>query len=221
VNMTPTSEIQALERIARKYKREGYELVISPSPSELPKQLRNFEIDIIARRGAETVVVEVKRKRSDKVPAEIQSLAELVNALPHHRFDFVAIPRETIPAREEWLDLTALSERVEEASQCWRQGHSEAAIMLLWSATEGALRFIADRQHLGLSTRGPQTMVKTLYSQGVIDKYEYEILEQAGRLRNLAVHGFKARPDEGLISRWQRVAMNLLSRAAAGRRDRP
>jgi hypothetical protein len=213
VKMTPTSERQALERIARRYRSEGYEVLISPSPAERPEPLRDFHIDLIARRPDETVIVEVKDARSDKMTPQIASLAELVNSIPHHRFDFVAIQREAGLAREEWLDATALRERVEEAGLVFQRELPEAAIMLLWSATEGILRLLADREHLTLSSRGPQTMVKTLYSQGVIDKDEYEILEQAGRLRNVAVHGFRIRSlGENTFRQWRLVVAKLLDR---------
>jgi uncharacterized protein YutE (UPF0331/DUF86 family) len=213
VNITPTSERQALERIARKYEKEGYKVQISPSPSELPEQLKTFEIDLMARRGDETVIVEVKSARSEKMPVEIARLAELVNSIPHHRFDFVAVQRESTLGRDEWLDPIALRTRIEEADQVFQRGQFEASIMLLWSATEGILRLLAGREHLTLSSRGPQTMVKTLYSQGILDKGQYEVLEQAGRLRNLAVHGFKVQPvDDHVFQLWRHTIASLLLR---------
>lgn len=56
-------------------------------------------------------------------------------------------------------------------------------------------------------------MVKTLYSKGVIEKLDYEILEQAARLKNLAVHGLKIPPiDGGLMQQWRLIVVNLLYR---------
>jgi hypothetical protein len=205
-------EKQTLERIAKQYRKEGYEVSLSPSSADLPEPLRDFQIDLLARKGEETVVVEIKMARTEKPSPEIERLAEAVSRIPNYRFDFVAVQRQPIIGREQWLDSVSLSVRLQESDRLFAQGYVDASILLLWSVTEGILRLLADRHRLGLSSRGPQTMVKTLYSQGLIDKVDADILEQAGQLRNLSVHGYRIEPvGDAIFARWQEVNRRLLA----------
>lgn len=53
----------AIQALAARYRQEGFEVVAEPSASELPDALRPFRPDLLARRGDETVMVEIKTRR--------------------------------------------------------------------------------------------------------------------------------------------------------------
>ena len=63
--------------------------------------------------------------------------------------------------------------------------------MLLWSATEGALRLLTDREDVELESLVPGCLVTSLYSLGLLGREQYQTLDKAMRLRNDAAHGFQ------------------------------
>src|SRR5438552_1761141 len=59
------TEEQALHQIAQKYRDEGYTVLLRPMGENRPEFAKDLEIDMIAHKGDQHVVVEVKRKRKD------------------------------------------------------------------------------------------------------------------------------------------------------------
>ena len=51
---------QQLQEIAAEYESRGYDVLVEPSPEELPEFLTGFHPDLVARGPNESVVVEVK-----------------------------------------------------------------------------------------------------------------------------------------------------------------
>jgi len=64
--MTPLNsnerERQRLISVASEYERQGYEVKLQPSRTDLPAFLAGFEPDLIATGKGETVVVQVKKR---------------------------------------------------------------------------------------------------------------------------------------------------------------
>ena len=54
-----TAERAELERVADAYRARGYQVVVSPSPTELPDFARDYPPDIVARGENDSVLVEV------------------------------------------------------------------------------------------------------------------------------------------------------------------
>src|SRR4051812_40195746 len=53
-----------LGRIAKQYENEGYTVTVHPKGDQVPPFAAGLQLDIIAMRGEEAVVVEVKPRRS-------------------------------------------------------------------------------------------------------------------------------------------------------------
>src|SRR5262249_48061786 len=66
-----------------------------------------------------------------------------------------------------------------------------AGFLLLWSATEGALRHAAARRDI-VPDRDPRRLIRQLTSQGLITQSELQMLERCLSARNQAAHGFVA-----------------------------
>src|SRR4051794_3094551 len=82
-------ETKYLGIVAEQYRSEGYEVVVRPGRDQLPESLAGFALDLIARRGKETVAVEVKRR--DQL-YDVGEHSELVRALPDWNYDLVVLP---------------------------------------------------------------------------------------------------------------------------------
>lgn len=76
---TPTiAEQQRARAVAEDYRRRGYDVVEEPSLESLPDFLAGYQPDLIARRGKETVVVEVKSRKSLADEPQVRELARLL-----------------------------------------------------------------------------------------------------------------------------------------------
>src|SRR5438552_1802201 len=53
------TEREALELAAEQYRKEGYAIVVCPGRAELPEALAGRDVDLLARKGQETVAVQV------------------------------------------------------------------------------------------------------------------------------------------------------------------
>jgi hypothetical protein len=90
------------------------------------------------------------------------------------------------------------------------RGHVVAALLLLWSATEGTLRLLAAREKVELESPAPGYMTKRLYTLGVLGRDQYRILDEAVRLRNQAAHGFQVSVTQQDLARVAAIARELL-----------
>ena len=74
---------EAPERVAQRYRDEGYQVIVRPFGEQIPPFLAGFQPDLIAIRGNEGVIVEIKINRMDlSSDHQISRLAEIVKLVP-------------------------------------------------------------------------------------------------------------------------------------------
>ena len=74
-----TGEREAINQYADWYARQGYQVSVDLRPRQLPELLRTLASDMIARRGGENVVVQIKTSP----PASLEAIQRLARALEH------------------------------------------------------------------------------------------------------------------------------------------
>src|SRR5262249_13924890 len=85
-----------LKRVASVYTDQGYQVVIHPRPEDLPPFARDFTVEIVGRRGAEGVLVAVKKDRAEMAAdTDLPRYAEVIAAQPGWRFDFAILEGES------------------------------------------------------------------------------------------------------------------------------
>jgi uncharacterized protein YutE (UPF0331/DUF86 family) len=193
---TPTANIERerLIRLAEEYRGRGYEISFHPNPEDLPDFLKNYRPDMIARRGDEAVVIEVKSRSSLNSSTQyLRNLAQVVEQYPGWRFELVMTNPEDAEysqSAEGSLQEAEIESRLQVARQLATQ-HLESAILYSWSLVEATLRLVAENEGLSLQRFDPLYLVKQLATEGVISKSEYQLLMNALSLRNSIAHGFK------------------------------
>jgi len=55
-----TDKEQRLELLAREYQRRGYEAILHPTADDLPQALKGFAVGLLAFKGAELIVADVR-----------------------------------------------------------------------------------------------------------------------------------------------------------------
>lgn len=194
---TPVANIERerLLELAEEYRRKGYEVVFHPTLEDLPDFLKNYRPDMIARRGEEAVVIEVKSRSSLQSDSTqyLRNLAQAIEKRPGWRFELVmANPEEVIysPKAEGSLQKHEIESRLQVARQLTIQ-HPESAILYAWSLVEATLRLVAEKEGLNLQRSDSLYLVKQLALEGVISKAEYQLLMNGLSLCNAIAHGFK------------------------------
>lgn len=200
--LTEDREQRRIQEAVRDYERQGYQVVLHPNGSELPDFLAGFEPDIIARRGDEAVVVEVKAREALSTSDELSALGAAIAAAPGWRLDlWLANSRSTWPVGADAKELTDREIRdrttiirsllAGQQSAASRSLLADAAMLLAWATAEAALRNLADHEGIKLQQRNqPGVILKQLFALGRLTRSEYDSFQRALDLRNRIVHGY-------------------------------
>lgn len=162
-------EMEALERIAKQYRDEGYDVIIHPRGDQMPPFAAGFELDLIATRGNEGVVAEIRTNRFDLArDPQITRLAQIVNAQPRWRLDVVVLEAETPieraaqegsePSDEELAQILKAAEELAD------QGYSPYACVVAWGGLEAAMRRVRNGAELYGRTTPTEFMRTSLQS---------------------------------------------------------
>ena len=182
-----------LEAVAEQYRADGYEVILQPKPSELPDFLQRHAIDMIARRGDQQVVVEVKRRNDLRSEHQLAYLAGEVNSRPNWRFDLIVAngspwPDEVMGETTE-PDHERIHSMTDTAQRLLEQGEIEASCLVAGSAVEAALRDLAKRYGIALERMTLTYIVNALATEGILTSAEFQSISDAIRIRNAVAHG--------------------------------
>jgi len=209
-------ERRRLASVASEYEQKGYEVKLHPTAGDLPEFLVGLEPDLIATANGESVVVEVKARNEFQNEPTVAAIEAALRNRPGWRFELIIDGSGSEDAH--LLGAPQIGTSLEEANELEQRGHVVAALLLLWSATEGILRLLAARENVELESPAPGYMTKRLYTLGLLGRDQYRILDEAVRLRNQAAHGFQVsvtRLDLANVSRIARELLNELESKAA------
>jgi hypothetical protein len=193
--MNPDS---ALQRVAQRYRSAGYDVIVRPQGEAVPSFARDLEPDIIATRGDQHIVVEVKSDLSDLAEdRSLPSKAEIVNAQPGWRFDVVIL--EQLPSVEQLALASAAPSRkqikglINHAERSALAGDSLSAFLVAWAGLEAAMRHLSRLADIAPARpTGATVLIRSLFSSGFLSSEELERLDEANQMRNQIVHGLSA-----------------------------
>jgi hypothetical protein len=213
-----------LERTAKQYRDEGYLVITHPDRDHLPGFAADFGVDLLATRGDERVLVQVKQDRAAlEADPSVPARAEITNAQPGWQYDLVLLNpdnpvRRTIRDAEE-PSIEQIEQMLHEAEMVLRANALRAAFVLAWSGLEASMRRLAQRAGLnGKVGTQPLLLVRELYSSGYISQEDFHRLERTRKLRTEIVHGLvPAIIDGGVVQYVINFARQFLARIATVR----
>ena len=188
-----TMEQETLETIAQRYRDDGYSVVVHPVGDAVPAFAAGFQPDIIARKGNDGVIVEVKTNRiglaNDPAPTQ---LAAIVDSQPGWRLDLIVQERETSTERaaEDAAEPSdeELAKILTDAEELADNGLSPYACVVAWGGLEAAMRRVRDEAELyGKAT--PIELMRTLYGNGFLSRDQFDKLRDSYKIRSQVVHG--------------------------------
>lgn len=181
-----------LSNIADDYIQRGYSVVIEPAPRERPNFLKKYQLDMIAKKGAEFVVIEVKTLGRARDSRTLREISEAISKRPNWRLQVVIADRPDQWDRQfKTPSVDEIRDRVEAAARMYNAGDQIPAFLLLWSLMEAAARHRL--REVGVERANPRTpiaLLKDLVSFGYLGQDEYDRLAEIAHMRNAAAHGF-------------------------------
>lgn len=190
-------EKQRAHEVAGEYRRKGYEVIEEPTRAQLPDFLAGYQPDLLARRGNEAVVVEVRARSSLGKAPQIVELARLLRERPGWRFDLVIVGEPgklDLPDDTQLLGEEEASQRIAASDSLLDAGHHEAALALVWSALEATIRMLLEEEEPYLSLLDSAHILNHAVFHGILSRDDYNALMKVRKYRNTVVHGFET-PD--------------------------
>ena len=198
-------ESEAVTEVAFQMREAGYDVIIEPRPEDLPFDLAGYRPDIVGRKGDGGVIVEVKVSESRAVVDAYMETADLVKGHPGWRFLLVPANQLRQQTFGEIIGLSSvdqLQRRADAARELLKNGSLAAAFITAWSGVEGVLRRLAVDKAQPASALPTSSLIKQLYSLGVLSRERMQALSELQPIRNSLVHGFS---EEGAASSASRV----------------
>lgn len=189
-----TMENRRIRSVAQDYRDQGYVVVVRPGKQDLPTFLADYAVDLYVHNGDDHAIVEVKTRSSLTSAEQLTQLASVLQDRPGWRLDLVMVKARDKRFVEEPIQIlneAEVEERFRQAEELLACKQDIGAMLLAWTATEAAMRLVARHESVGLKEQSPAYLVKQLFSTGVLDRNQYELLDEAVRFRNTIVHGFK------------------------------
>ena len=186
MNMSAAAHMALMSARAR-YEADGYDVSFN---ERLPQPFESFVADAVARRDDEFVVVEIKAApMSDDARHRLERLKKTFADECGWRLDVVTYDRAGPPPAP---DLELVRRRVREAQQL-AEVSPDAACLVLWSAVEGALLWVAHQRKIAPARPlPPRGLVQQLTIDGVLSDNQAADLKDFASRRDAIAHGMCA-----------------------------
>ena len=188
------SEGLRVQKVGQVYRDKGYKELIKSQGDQLPDFLQAFRPDLIAHKGDEQIVVEVRTRGQISDFPQVNELAKAVKNEADWRFQLVLLgPENSLSvAGASPFTVEEIRSKIMEVALFVENGHLEAAFLMGWSLVEATLRVLAVQEGIEGETATPDYLLKQMTFEGLIARETYHDLKRAQQTRNAIAHGFKS-----------------------------
>jgi uncharacterized protein YutE (UPF0331/DUF86 family) len=186
-------EKRKISELALEYQSHGYEVEFDATLPELPKSLKWFKPDLVARRGDETVILEVKSYAEISQNHKFAELVEYLNRLPGWRFEVVVVKPKTDRQRAklELLNIKEINRLHSISAELTRTKNVSLGLIAIWISVEAMLRHLAKIGEVKLENQSTRYVLKKLLSYGLLSQKAYQSFNECLDYRNQLIHGYK------------------------------
>lgn len=208
-NLGVRTDEARLNDVAKEYEKLGYKVTVAPPAKKLPKFLSRFKPDLVAEGASESVIVEVQSPSRKRGSDYWTALSDALQKHPGWRLDLVLNGSSERVAKT--IDERLVKKRLDEGRTLAEQGMLAASLLITWSATEAAMRLASKRNEIELPDTRSATVITRLYTDGVIEREEYDFLLESMRIRDAVGYGFEQRRIRAsFLKRLQAISLRLL-----------
>jgi hypothetical protein len=185
--------LRAERLIAKRYEELGYVVTLEPPRSAIPFPLEGFKPDILATKGNEKIIIEVKTPGARINPDVYFRVDQKVQQHPGWRFLLVTVNEAELQEEASSAVSNANIESIQASLRTMDKlvEDSEMAGLVLpklWTVYVSALRLLVLDEGVKLDDYPDLSLINRAYSAGVISIDEYEAARRLLALRNQAVH---------------------------------
>ena len=119
------SERQRVQKVGQVYRDKGYDVLIEPQSDQLPDFLQTFRPDLIAHKGDEHIVVEVRTRGQVSDFPQVNELAKVVRNEAGWKFELFLLGPENSFFMNEASPLTVeeIRSKRKEVALFFQNGH--------------------------------------------------------------------------------------------------
>lgn len=216
VGGTTGPEYLLLRKKAEEYRSKGYDVSLETPLDFLP----GFRADLVARKGDEVKVVEVKTRTALGAMPEVGELARMIDGKDGWSFGLVLVGEPEKLAVPDGVAACAGADvlrRIDQAENALASGMPEAALLLAWSAVEAGARKalaaegVADERVV----TGSGVLHQTVF-HGIVSRDEHELLMSLRTYRNAIAHGLDVEGfDDAVVREVIEAARRMAETASA------
>jgi hypothetical protein len=187
---------QELKQVAARYAAAGYDVVIRPTPEQLPPFAKDFVVELLIRRGDGNALVSVKRDlRQMRADKALSHYAAVLQSQRGWRYDLAVVRASTTLAVDvgdaEEPSPEDVARMLDDGEDLCRKGLLRHALVTAWAGLEAAMRRRYRASHEEEWAPMPRDVFTELYSNNDVIRFdELPRLQDAYRLRSQIVHGF-------------------------------
>jgi hypothetical protein len=210
--MSVSTALRAERLVAKRYEERGYTVIVEPSQSAIPFDLGTYRPGILATKGTECLLIDVKGPGARVNKNIYRELSRKVEEHPGWRFLLVTLSQNELnqpdAATSTNPTAAALRERLGKLDQLHGATESDGLLLpLYWGAYTAALRLLVGQEGNDLGTITDFSLINKAYSDGIVSFEDYEAAKRLLALRNLAVHSVESVvPDADCLELRQLIA---------------
>ena len=184
-------ESSAIRSTAEDLRKQGYAVTVEPASSVIPFDLKQYRPDILASRGDENLIIDIKARGSRRSIERYKEIAEIVGSHKNWRFMLSTVD-ETEPdgytAVGQRPDTNSLGRMLGKIDLLLSGENYDLAIPYLWLVYVSALRIVGERAEVPMDETSDGSVLNYLYSLGKLSVDEYELAKNFLALRNKTAH---------------------------------
>lgn len=184
-------ESLAIRSTAEDLRKQGYAVTVEPASAVIPFDLKQYRPDILASRGDENLIIDIKARGSRRSIERYKEIAEIVGSHKNWRFMLSTVD-ETEPdgytAVGQRPDTDSLGRMLGKIDLLLSGENYDLAIPYLWLVYVSALRIVGERAKVPMDQTSDGSVLNYLYSMGELSADEYELAKNFLALRNKTAH---------------------------------
>jgi len=213
MNQSHRQHERIASQVAKALEEDGYSVVLSPASHSISFSLEGYEPDLLATKGDEHLIVEIKTQESPEQLQRYRRVIDIVQRHPGWRFVIKTIPSTESDREESAPDpvgLEAIENYLKRAATLMETHSKEFAIPYLWNAIVALLRLRGAKAGEPVSDLTDRSLINRLYTLGEISSDEYEQLKRWLQLRNSAIHEINFNSNPETVSAFNSYAFDML-----------
>lgn len=181
-----SSEAEVIENLLPRYRAEGFDVYINPSPSILPPFMQEYRPDAVALRSDKKIAIEVIGSSTGSAQ-KIRTLQSLFADQNDWELKvFYASPASSSSVLAI-ASAPTINESIQRIVELKESGHVSPALVMAWATLEAIGRALLPGPFQRAQT--PARLVEVLGSEGYLTPEEADIVRTAISVRNAVVHG--------------------------------